>query len=156
MKKNKLEIIDKSSNEFINFFETSNGIKMVPEFYKDRDEKFLQRDGGSFAKWIYKNHNEIKIEYDPNVKKISLNNSEYWLPLVFLASDTSIQIYIGLVVNFVYDKLKGALSTEKDAAKVNFSVEYKEKGVHKKITYSGDIKGLEKFRKIDINEIMSK
>lgn len=154
MEKPIFEIINKPSAEFEEFYSKSHGIKIVPEIYYGSSEKVLQRDSGTFAKWIYKNHREIEIEYDPNVKKVSLHNNEFWLPLVYLASDTSAQIYIGLVTNFVYDKLKGALSGEKNQAKVNFSFEYKDDDKYKKFTYSGDIEGLAKFNKMDINKFL--
>lgn len=152
MKKLNLQTLDKPSKEFDEFYLKSNGIKIVPEFYNGTKEKILQRDSGTFAKWIHKNHAEINIDYDPNIKKISLHNNEYWLPLVYLASDTSIQIYLGLVINFLYDKLKGSLKGEK--AKVNFSFEFKEGESYKKFDYSGDVEGLEKFAKINLNKLL--
>jgi len=154
MKKTSLQILDKASKEFEEFYSSSNGIKIVPEFYNGTQEKVLQRDSGTFAKWIHKNHTEINIDYDPNIKKISLHNNEYWLPLVYLASDTSVQIYLGLVINFLYDKLKGSLKEEK--AKVNFSFEYKEGETYKHFSYSGDVEGLKKFINIDINKFLEK
>jgi hypothetical protein len=154
MKKPTIEVINTPSNEFKKFYSESHGIKFVPEIYNGTTEKILQRDSGTFAKWLHKHHTEIKIDYDPDVKKVSLHNNEYWLPLVYLASDTSVQIYIGLVINFIYDKLKGALSGEKDKATVNFSFEFKDGDKHKKFNYSGDVKGLEKFNKIDINKLL--
>lgn len=147
-------IINIPSSEFEKFHSESKGIKIVPEFYNGTDEKVLQRDSGTFAKWIHKNHTEIEIDYDPDVKKISLHNNEYWLPLVYLASDVSAQIYIGLVINFIYDKLKGVLSGEKGKAKINFSFEYKDGDTHKRFDYSGSVEGLEKFNKIDINKFL--
>lgn len=150
-----LQTLDKPSKEFDEFYLKSNGIKIVPEFYNGTEEKILQRDSGTFAKWIHKNNPEINIDYNPNIKKISLHNNEYWLPLVHLASDISVQIYIGLVINFIYDKLKGALNGEKDKAKVHFSFEFKDGDKYKKFIYSGDIKGLEKFNKIDFNKYLN-
>jgi hypothetical protein len=153
MKKPNLKTLIEPSKEFEEFYLVSNGIKIVPEFYNGTQEKILQRDSGTFAKWIHKNHTEINIDYDPNVKKISLHNNEYWLPLVYLASDISVQIYLGLVINFLYDKLKGSLKGEK--SKVNFSFEFKEGESYKKFNYSGDVEGLEKFTKINLNKLLN-
>lgn len=152
MKKPNIETLIKPSKEFEKFYLESSGIKIVPEFYNGTQEKILQRYSGTFAKWIHKNHTEIDIDYDPNTKKISLHNSEYWLPLVYLASDTSVQMYLNLVIDFLYDKLKGSLKGEK--AKVNFSFEFKEGKSYKKFDYSGDIEGLERFTKIDLNKLL--
>lgn len=100
--------ITEPTNEFNTFITSCSGIKVIPEPYSDIKEKTLFRDTGSLMKWI-KNNKNINIEYDSNVKKISLNNNDLWFSLVYLASDTSLQIYLGLVVNYVYDKLKGSL-----------------------------------------------
>jgi len=135
LQKLNLQTLDKPSKEFDEFYLKSNGIKIVPEFYNGTKEKILQRDSGTFAKWIHKNHAEINIDYDPNIKKISLHNNEYWLPLVYLASDTSVQIYLGLVI-------------------MNFSFEFKEGESYKKFDYSGDVEGLEKFAKINLNKLL--
>jgi len=152
MNEPKIETLSNPSQEFQNFYLKSKGIKIVPKFYNGTKEKVLQRDSGTFAKWVHKNHTKINIDYNPDIKKVSLHNNEYWLPLVYLASDTSVQIYLGLVVNFLYDKLKGALKGEK--AKVNFSFEFKEEGSYKKFSYSGDVEGLEKFTKINLNKLL--
>jgi hypothetical protein len=152
MDKPVLRILGEPSDGFEKFYLRSTGIKIVPVAYNGCVEKVLHRDSGSFAKWICKNHTDINIEYDPSAKKISLHNNEFWLPLVYLASDTSAQIYIGLVTNFIYDKLKGVLSRERNKAKVNFSFEYKDGDKHKAFNYSGSVEGLEKFNTIDINK----
>lgn len=154
MKEPTIEILNEPSEDFKKFYSESNGIKIVPEFYNGTKEKILQRDSGTFAKWVHKHHAEINIDYNPNFKKISLHNNEYWLPLVFLASDTSVQIYMGLIINFMYDKLKGSLTGEKKEAKVNFSFECKEGDDYKRFNYSGDLEGLKKFKKIDLNKIL--
>ena len=152
MNKPTIQTLNEPSNEFVDFCSQSNRIKIVPEFYNGSNEKSLHRDSGSFAKWIHNNNPEIYIEYNPDIKKISLHNNEIWLPLVFLSSDISAQIYIGLVINFMYDKLKSSLSGEKNKAKVNFSFECTVGDTHKAFNYSGDVEGLEIFNKIDVNK----
>lgn len=142
----------KPSIEFEKFYFKSSGLRIVPTIYnRESEEVFLYKESGTFAKWIKKNYPKISIDYNSNVKKISLNNNEFWLPLVYLSSDTSIQIYLGLVINFLYDKLKGALSGEKEKAKVNLNIEYKEGDKYKRFEYSGNIEGLEKFTKFNTN-----
>jgi len=140
------------SNELENFYTKCSGFKIVPTTYNGSEELFLQRDSGKFAKWIKNNHSEINIDYNPNIKKISLHNNDFWLPLVYLSSDTSIQIYLGLVVNFVYDNLKGALKGETKKAKINLTIESKVGEDYKRLEYSGDIEGLEKLTKFNTNK----
>lgn len=50
-------------------------------------------------------------------------------------------LYLGLVSNYLYDRLRGAI--KEDTSRVNFSVIYldQEKRVSKKLSYDGDIAG---------------
>lgn len=135
--------ITEPTNEF-NTFSLSSGIKVIPQAYNDIKEKTLFRDTGSFMKWI-KNNKDINIEYDSNVKKVSLNNNDLWFSLVYLASDTSLQIYLGLVVNYVYDKLKGSLKGDKDSTTVHLEAQFKDGEKVKSFKYDGPLEGIEKF-----------
>ena len=90
--------ITEPTNEFNTFITSCSGIKVIPEPYSDIKEKTLFRDTGSLMKWI-KNNKNINIEYDSNVKKISLNNNDLWFSLVYLASDTSLQIYLAAILD---------------------------------------------------------
>lgn len=148
-----IKIIENPSKELQEFDKGSSGLKVVPEIYNGSEEKSISRDTGAFIKWL-NNHESVKIEYDPNAKKISLNNNEYWLPLVYLASDTSVQVYLGMVTNYLYDKLKGSLKGEKEKTKVHIKLECKDGDKYKKFTYDGNIEGLERIKKIDANEFM--
>ncbi len=136
--------ITEPTNEFNTFITSCSGIKVIPEPYSDIKEKTLFRDTGSLMKWI-KNNKNINIEYDSNVKKISLNNNDLWFSLVYLASDTSLQIYLGLVVNYVYDKLKGSLKGDKDSTTVHLEAQFKDGEKVKSFKYDGPLEGIEKF-----------
>lgn len=135
--------ITEPTNEF-NTFSLSSGIKVIPQAYNDIKEKTLFRDTGSFMKWI-KNNKDINIEYDSNVKKVSLNNNDFWFSLVYLAMDTSLQIYLELVVNYVYDKLKGSLHGDKNSTTVHLQAHFKDGDKIKEFTYNGPLEGIEKF-----------
>lgn len=137
-----IEIIE-PTNEF-NSFVTSSGIKVIPRPYSSINEKTLFRDTGSFMKWLKINKN-INIDYDSNVKKVSLNNNDFWFSLVYLASDTTLQIYLDLVVTYIYDKLKGSLQGEKNTTTVHLSAQYKEGNKIKEFTYNGPLEGIKKF-----------
>lgn len=130
--------------EFDTFITKSTGIKVVPQPYSDIEEKTLFRDTGSLMKWIKNNHN-TNIEYDSNIKKISLNNNDFWFSLVYLASDTSLQIYLGLVVNYIYDKLKGSLKGDKNSTTVHLEAQFKDGKKVKSFKYDGPLEGIEKF-----------
>ncbi|MFY9077769.1 hypothetical protein [Aliarcobacter butzleri] len=137
-----IEIIE-PTNEF-NEFILSSGIKVIPQAYNNIQEKIFFRDTGFFMKWI-KNNKNINIEYDSNVKKVALNNNDFWFSLVYLAADISLQIYLGLVVNYVYDKLKGSLKGDKDSTTVHLEAQFKDGEKVKSFKYDGPLEGIEKF-----------
>ena len=63
--------------------------------------------------------------------------------------------YIGLVINYIYDKLKGSLKGEKENAKVHIEVEQKVGINYKKFKYDGPVSGLENsIEKFNINDFM--
>lgn len=139
--------------DLIEFTTNDKGLKVVAENYNEIEGKVLFRDTGSLIKWINNNYN-VKINYNHNVKKVSLNNNEYWLPLIYLASDITLPIYLSMVANYLYEQLKGSLEGEKEKSIVHLSIEYKDGDKYKKLNYDGPVEGLEKFQKINLNEIM--
>lgn len=72
-----------------------------------------------------------------------------------LSSDVSVQFYLNLVANYVYDKLKGALKGEK--IRVRFSAVYEEPktGVIKRFDFEGDEQALAKtIKRFDLNRFL--
>lgn len=119
------------------FGSAQEGIGLVPEPYGDISLG-LKADGADFAKWIKQRHPEFPIALPPSSPKISLHGADVWLPLIYLASDTSMQVFLNLVASYLYDKLKGNLPS--DQSKVHMSVMYHNKrdGITKKFDFSGD------------------
>ncbi len=84
--------------------------------------------------------------------KISLHNAHVWLPLIYLASDTSMQVFLNLASSYVHDKLKGKLPS--DFPKVHLSVMYQNKrdGTTKRFEFSGDSDSLSKaIKRFDLD-----
>ncbi len=108
----------------------------------------------NFAKWIRKNRKDINIDVLPSKGVQHLRSSDFWMPIVLLASDVSLQVYLGLVTSYLYDVIRGALKHDK--ATVHVEAIYKDsKGTIKKFSYSGSVEGLGKtIKKIDINKFM--
>jgi len=88
------------------------GIAVVHEGYRDIEGSVAQPDSGDFVKWVRANKPDINIDVPTYDKQLVLRSNDYWLPLVFLASDITLPIYLNLVANYLYDKSKGLLKGE--------------------------------------------
>lgn len=131
-------------------------IAFVPQPMGEQDKPGLLSDYGDFMKWLAAEQPNISISVPSNTQKIILRSAEIWLPLAYLASDTSVQIFLNMVASYLYDRAKGGLKEEK--ARVNFSVEYQDKNVGKtkRLEFSGDVEALEKaIKRFDINNFFN-
>ncbi len=151
------ELIDiDESKDFDDFItDGGSGIKIIPEKYGDLDEKVVKSEMGSFSKWIKVNHSEINIDLPTTTPKLVLRSNDYWMPLVFLASDITLSIYLNLVASYIYDRVKGSLKGEK--ARVHLEAHYKDdkSGVAKAFKYEGNVEGLkESLKKFNLDEFM--
>jgi hypothetical protein len=141
----KIEAID-DNHEFIAFIgKNPKGILCVPENVTEKSPyNVVMPQTYDFAKWCRKNKKDITINVAPSEGVKSLHSNDFWMPIVFLASDVSVQVFLGLVSNYIYDRIKGALKHDK--ATVHVEAYYKEtaEGVAKKFSYEGSIEGFEK------------
>jgi hypothetical protein len=117
---------------------TQHGLAMIPERYGDSRTLALRGSGGDFAKWLRRNAPSIPVEVRPSEHRLVLRSGDYWLPLVFLASDVALPVYLNLVANYIYEKMKGALKG--DRARVRFSAMYQDAqtGTVKRFDFDGD------------------
>lgn len=153
---NFLDVTDAYSVEQFNQFlnETGTGLALAPEHYGRLGEMVMQSDAGRFAKWISSNIKGVNVTIRPSEKSIALHSNEIWLPLVFLASDTSLSVYLNIVSSFIYDQMKGALKGDKAKVHVNAIYQDEKSGVLKKFTYEGDSDGLYAvLKKINLNKV---
>jgi hypothetical protein len=130
---------------------TQGGIGLVPEPYGDTPLG-LKADGVDFAKWIKQIHPEFPISLPTSSPKIALYSADVWLPLIYLASDTSMSVFLNMVSSYLYDKAKGKLRS--DRPKVHMSIMYQNKkdGTVKKFEFSGDSESLSKaVKRFDLN-----
>ncbi|HEY0686625.1 MAG TPA: hypothetical protein VGD45_30070 [Steroidobacter sp.] len=132
----------------------SRGILIVPEVYGEAG-RVLTSDGGDFRKWTKHNAPSISIQVQEKQPLLVRRSASYWLPLVFLATDIALPIYLNLVASYLYDKMKGALGNEKP--RVHFSAVFEEtpSGVVKRFNFEGDVDALQKLiKKFDLNEFL--
>jgi hypothetical protein len=132
-----------------------SGLLMVSEPWGDQPEPVLPQDAGDFVKWLKINAPSIPVEVRKTDRRLLLQSGDYWLPVAFLASDVSVQIYLNMVASFLYDKLKGALKGEK--ARVHLSAVYEDKAnkVVKRFDFEGDAEALQKaIKRFDLNKFL--
>jgi hypothetical protein len=143
--------------EFQRFIETNPvGLAIVPEQWRDYPEPVLPPNAGDFAKWLRAYAPSVSVQIIKTEKRLLLHSADYWLPLVFLASDVSVQIYLNMVASFLYDKLKGALKG--DTTRVHLSAEYEETpdgGVIKRFNFDGDMDALDRvMKRFNVNKFL--
>jgi hypothetical protein len=142
--------------DFQSYIEANpSGLVMLAEPWRDWPDAVLQPHTGDFAKWLKINAPSINVEIRKTGQRLVLHSNEYWLPLVFLANDVTVQIYLNMVASYLYDKLKGALKGE--TARVHLSAVYEDKtnDVVKRFDFEGDIEALQKaIKRFDLNKFL--
>ncbi|MBI5591463.1 MAG: hypothetical protein HY881_13375 [Deltaproteobacteria bacterium] len=146
----------KDDHQFREYIDSgSKGLLFVHEPFREIEDVVAQPDTGDFVKWIKKNNPEIAVETQKYQKHLALRSNDFWLPIVFLASDVTLPIYLNLVANYLYDKAKGLLKGEQN--RVHFSAVYEDKttGTTKNFIFEGSEEALQKaIKKFDVNKFL--
>ena len=130
----------------------NSGVVVLPESVGDDGIVGIESDGGDFLKWLSSTQPGLEIKVPQDATKIILRSAEIWLPIIYVASDTSVQVFLNLVSSYIYEKCKGLLNGE--TARVTFSLVYETKKDRrlKRLEFSGDFAELQKIaKKFDIN-----
>lgn len=144
-----------SNNEDYRLFLSENpkGLRLIPESHGHNRKQCLAPDSGDFYKWLRTHEPNIPISLPEGHPKLVLHSAEIWLPLVFLASDTSFQIFLNIVANYLYDRSKGLLKHESNVIHFAAIRENKKNGEILKLEFSGDSQDLAKLiKKFDAND----
>lgn len=155
--KESCELIDlEDDSDFRTFLSSMpSGIKFLPEKNQGGEGMVIKKEVGPFSKWLRQNHPDINVYVPKPHKKLVLKNNDFWIPLVFLASNITLPVYLNIVSNYIYDRMKGALSNEKPRVHLEAEFHDKKNGVTKKFLYDGDVEGLQKsVKKFDLNNFM--
>jgi len=152
----KIEVIE-DNPELISLMQTNTkGILCVPESITGQSRyNVIMPQTYDFAKWIRKNKEDITIDVAESEGIKSLHSHDFWIPIVILASDMPVQVFLGLVSSYIYDRIKGALKHDK--TDVHVQAYYKETpyGVIKRFSYNGSVEGFEKVAKrFNINKLL--
>src|SRR5882724_5950466 len=147
--KNVCEIVRFEHNSDFRAYLATNptGLAIVPERRGEADELILKGDARMFAKWITINKPSVFVDIQKADKELQLRSSDHWLPLVFLATDVALPVFLHIVAAYLFDRLKGALRGE--SARVHLSVVYEDKtaGLIKRFNFEGDAETLQKIIK---------
>lgn len=145
-----------SPEGFEDFFCKKSGVLCVPEErFRDFDGKVLSHDTFDFAKWFREKHPDILIDVVKADGVSDLRSGDYWLPVALLAGNVSFQVYLGIVANYLYDKLKGCLKHEKASVHLKTIYRSSKDGKYKKFEYDGSIDGLKAIiKKVDLKEFV--
>jgi hypothetical protein len=130
-------------------------LTLFPEEHGESRQLVLRADGADFAKWVRAQHPELAVTVQHADRQLVFRSGDCWLPLVFLASDITLPIYLNLVSSYLYDKMKGALRGE--TARVHLTAEYEDPstGLVKRFTYDGDAATLrETIKKFNLNQFL--
>lgn len=149
-------VVVNEDSDFKSYLLTNpTGLLIVPESDSESEGLLLPSDAGDFAKWVKQTEAGIKVEMRRADRCLVRKSGDYWLPLVFLATDITLTVYLNIVANYLYDKMKGALRS--DTARVHLSVVYEDKkaGIVKRFNFDGDLGTLEKtIKKFDLNKFL--
>jgi hypothetical protein len=142
--------------EFCTFVDSDGtGIKIVAESYSNLPDKIIKLSAGPFAKWLRLYHSEVKVDLPHDIPKLALHDREFWLPLVYLANDVTLQMFLGIVANYIYDRMKGALKGENKTVHLEAYYRDQQDGLTKKFKYDGPARESTKlFKKFDLNKFM--
>lgn len=136
---------------------TTSGLAFPPESVSQNGTIGLKPDYGDFLKWLKTTHPQVAVTLPPaESPKAVLRSADIWLPLVYLAGDTSVQIFLNMAASYLYDCSKGILKG--DVPRVHLSVVYEDHqaGKTKRLEFTGNADELNKvIKKFDPNNFFN-
>ena len=121
--------------------------------YEDSKYYFAQ-EAVNFIKFCRAENIGLNIDILADENKIeirSLHSFDIWMPIIWVSYNVNLPLVIGLVANYITDKIKGREKTN-HIVKVSFIINDGDKT--KQLNYEGDAKTFkETFEKIDINKL---
>jgi len=140
---------DESFRDFLSRGEP--GLAVVAEPFHDIEQPLLRSDGGDFTKWLRDEHPDIVVEI-PSADYLVLQSSDVWLPLVFVATNIGLPVYLNLVSAYLSDRMKGNLESDKTPAHLSVEFLDGQSGSVKRLDFAGSPDSLRELaEKIDLN-----
>ena len=146
------EILANSSiNDAQNTFDGYDCIVM-PSPYRE-NEYYYAQETIDFIKFCREADNQFTIGTldDGYIKSRSLHSFDIFMPILWIATEVLLPIAIGIVSNYIYDKMKGR---EHEEANVELSFIVERNGEKKMLHYKGPASEFEKeFKAINLNDL---
>lgn len=139
----------------LDFIENSEGIFLSSEDGFREGQAVLRPETYRFAKWLRQNKPELNVEIDKCENVIDLKSVEIWVPLVFLAKNVALPLFLSCVYDFLKSVVKGRLSEDKPVAHLRVVYKDKDKDKFKEFKYDGPVEGLNKIKQFDIENFMN-
>jgi len=133
--------------------ESVASIVVVPQIVGD--DEVVPSDTGDFLKWLRSTHPTMNVSV-PEAKRLILRSHDLWFPLVYLATEVSLPIYLNLVSNYLYDRARGALRKEEPV--VHLQIEHIDgrDGSVRRFTFDGNSEALRAvIKKIDVEHLFN-
>lgn len=115
------------------------------------DEYYYAQETIDFVKYCRERDSceTFDLLSDDEIQVRSLHSFDLWLPVIYIAQNFLLPTVVGLVANYIYERIKGH---EQDRTKVEVSFLVEKEGESKLLSYSGDAEAFkEQFEKIDLN-----
>lgn len=139
------EVIEIEDSAFDEFYRTNiSGIAFISETRQDSKDSVMSSVASDFAKWIDQNHPELNVDVGASDKKLLLRSFDIFLPIVYLAQETTLQMYLALVVEYVRYKTRGLLRGESSRVELTMVYKDKKEGITKKFKFAGNSENFEK------------
>lgn len=118
-----------------------------------QSQYYFSQEAINFVKYCRQSNNvniDVLADYGA-IEVLSLHSFDIWMPIIWIAENILFPVIVGLVTNYVYERMRGK-EKEKCEVKVVFMVKSGENV--KELRYEGDAKTFEEtFKKIDINKL---
>ena len=128
-------------------------ILVLPAPYESSKYYFSQEAVG-FVKYCKSINKDVETDILADEDKIevrALHSFDIWMPIIWISSTTVLPIALGLVTNYVYERMKGR---ENEECTVKLTMIVKDGNVTKELRYDGDAKAFkDTFEKIDIHKL---
>ncbi|HVZ42527.1 MAG TPA: hypothetical protein VHA82_01870 [Ramlibacter sp.] len=132
--------------------DAASGITLIPEPMGPNIPAGLHADFGDFLKWSRQNSPGVQAKVSEQAPRVALHSAEVWLPLVAIASDTSVQVFLNMAANYLYDRARGSLKGDKVRIRLRAVYTDKQQGRTKRFEFEGDADSLRKVAtRFDMN-----
>jgi hypothetical protein len=127
---------------------------LILPFPYENSKYYFAQEAVNFTKYCRSINNNVKTDILADNDKIevrSLHSFDIWMPIIWIASEIIFPIAIGLVTNYIYERMKGR---EKEGCTVKLTFIVRDGKKTKELHYDGDAKAFnETFEKIDIHKL---